>query len=87
MLCWFLHQHTSTLNPAEQDTVFSLTKVVYSNRKEGEEKATCISHIKPCPGLQQVVLTFSPVFITVKTPVVLSSHPQPTKNVYSLVRT
>lgn len=51
---------TPTLNPAEQDTVFSLTKVVYSNRKEGEEEATCIwyqtmpwapagsSHILPC---------------------------------------
>lgn len=33
---------TPTPNPAEQDTVFSLTKVVYSNRKEGEEKATFI---------------------------------------------
>lgn len=51
---------TSTLNPAEQDTVFSLTKVVYSSRKEGEEEATSIwyqtmpwapagsSHILPC---------------------------------------
>lgn len=33
---------TPILNRAEQDTVFSLTKVVYSNRKEGEEEATCV---------------------------------------------
>lgn len=67
MLCWSLHPH-----PAEQDTVISLTQVVYSNGEEGEEEAICI--LVSNHGLEQVVLTFSPVFITVKTLVVSCLH-------------
>lgn len=44
-----------------------------------ERRKQPVSCTTACPGLQQAVPTFSPVLITVKTPVVLSSRPQPTK--------
>lgn len=72
---------TPVLNRAEKK-LFSVTKVVYSNKKGGRGGSnSCLiqNHALGCPadvGLQQVILTPSPVSVMVKTPVVLSSANQ-----------
>lgn len=75
MLCRFLHQHYA--EPCRAETVFSDTKVVYSERKEGGEEAIRILY-KTIPWAGN--LRSSPVSVAVKSPMVLSSCPHHPKS-------